>query len=133
MTLLADRLAATAGIPLTVGSHQPPVDDNPPAAFCLLERFAYVTGQTWTDSPPNCCPTIAAFGRRINDRGSQQTRDAIDAWTFTPENRIRRAVNPQGMPYATWHTAPGLLQLSDGLRGAWARSVNGGTRPLSRR
>ena len=53
-----------------------------------MEKWAYVTGQEWTDNPGNCCPTIGAFLRRHTDTVDQQGRDAVDAWLFENAERV---------------------------------------------
>ena len=65
--ILQDRLDAVADIPLSVSSHSAPPADGKPCGFCRMEKWAWVTGQDWTDHPDNCSQVIGAFLRRFQD------------------------------------------------------------------
>jgi hypothetical protein len=88
VVVIESRLAAVRGIPLSPGSHPEPPDEHPPGAFCAMEKWAYVTGQRWTDDPENCCPTIGGFLRRYNDTVDQAGRDGVDVWAFENADQI---------------------------------------------
>jgi len=80
--VIRERYERVKDIPLSVSSHAEPKGDASPGAFCVNEKWSYVTGQPWTDRPPNMCRRISAVTMRINDRCDQETRDRLDAWMF---------------------------------------------------
>jgi hypothetical protein len=82
------RLEAVKDIKSTTGDHSAPGPDEAPGAFCAMERFAYITGQAWTDHPANCSLVISAFIRRWNDGTDQDTRDRLDKWIVDNADRL---------------------------------------------
>lgn len=92
-TVLQDRLAAIADLPLTAGSHDAPPAGELPCGCCVMEKYAWVTGQEWTDDPENCSPVISAFLRRYNDGTDQDGRNKIDAWVFKNADRLAATAN----------------------------------------
>jgi hypothetical protein len=87
-TLTEERIALIADLPLTVGSHSEPPPGSPPCGLCIMEKFAWITGQDWTDDPDNCSPVIGAFLRRYNDCTDQDGRDQIDKWVIANWERL---------------------------------------------
>jgi hypothetical protein len=51
---------------LSRGGHDDP-GNNTPGECCLLEAAAWMAGEPWSDAPQCVCPTLAGFGRRLND------------------------------------------------------------------
>jgi hypothetical protein len=82
------RLEAVKDIKSTIGGHSAPGPDEAPGAFCAMERFAYITGQAWTDHPANCSLVVGAFIRRWNDGTDQDTRDRLDKWIVDNADRL---------------------------------------------
>lgn len=80
--VIRDRLKGVMGIAPSIGVHPAPPDGEPPRAFCVMEKWAYVTGQEWTGNPANCCPTVSAFLRRYNDITDGSGREEVDTWVF---------------------------------------------------
>jgi hypothetical protein len=106
-TIIADRLKAVEGIKCGTGSHGKPPAHEPPGAFCAMEKFAYITGQRWTDYPDNCSNVIGAFIRRWNDGTDQETRDRLDEWIVDNADRLVRTAgdghdNARGYLAADW-------------------------------
>jgi hypothetical protein len=79
---LQERLQAVADVPLSTGSHHEPPDGQAPCGFCIMEKYAFVTGMDWSDNPSNCSQVIGAFFRAYNDQTDQDGRNRIDAWVF---------------------------------------------------
>lgn len=90
--IIRERLEAVADVKLDVGAHQPP-DGDTPCGFCIMEKFAWITGQDWSDHPDNCSPVISAFLRRWNDVTDQDGRDQLDAWTIENADRLAATAN----------------------------------------
>jgi len=91
--IIPERLEAVKDVPVSVSSHPAPFGDDAPGAFCVMEYWSYVTGQKWTDSPANCCPTIGAYLRRLNDITDQAMRDRLKVWVTENAERIARTAN----------------------------------------
>ena len=126
MSGIPERLALVKDIPLTAGSHSRPlyVDENcAPGAFCLLEKHAFVTGQRWSDTPDNCCTTIGAYGRRVNDRCSQEMRDRIDEWWMANIDRIVKTAHDGHQ------RARGFILMDHAIRVALAARLDTAKRP----
>lgn len=58
---------------LSTGSHGP--NDN--YQMCLEEAAAWMAGEPWSDHPQCVCPTLAAFGRELNDRLPDDKRQLL--------------------------------------------------------
>ena len=87
--VIRDRLKGVMGIAPSIGVHPAPPDGEPPRAFCVMEKWAYVTGQEWTGNPANCCPTVSAFLRRYNDTTDGSGREALDTWVSSTPTSSR--------------------------------------------
>jgi hypothetical protein len=81
-TVIQDRIDAIIGVPLCAGAGAPPPDGEVPHDLCVMEMYAWITGQEWTDSPDNCSQLIGAFMRRYNDSIDQAGRDELAKWTI---------------------------------------------------
>lgn len=93
--ILQDRLEAVRGIPLSVSNHPEPSGDDAPGAFCAMEKYAYITGERWTDNPDNCSHALSAFIRRFQDNTDQACRDRLDAWMEANADRIAATAGDQ--------------------------------------
>lgn len=87
------RVELVRDLPLSAGGHTAPAEGECPDGMCAVEKFAFITGQHWTDHPKNCCPTLAAFMRSFNDRTDQAGRDRLDAWIFENVEAIVATAN----------------------------------------
>ena len=87
------RVELVRDLPLSAGGHSAPSEGECPDGMCAVEKFAFITGQHWTDHPNNCCPTLAAFMRSFNDRTDQAGRDRLDAWIFENVEAIVATAN----------------------------------------
>src|ERR1700753_1492202 len=111
--IVKERLEAVRDIPLTVGSSRRPEEGCVPGEFCAMEKFAYITGQGWTDDPDNCSHVIGAFVRRFQDGTDQDGRDKVDAWIIENAERLVATANDdhdesRGLLAADWATRVAL-------------------------
>lgn len=58
--VIPERLAFVKDVPLSTGGHRAPADGQCPDGMCAVEKFAFITGQPWSDSPDNGCEVLRA-------------------------------------------------------------------------
>jgi hypothetical protein len=92
-TVIQDRIDAIIGVPLCAGAGTRPPDGEVPCDLCVMEMYAWITGQEWTDSPDNCSQLIGAFMRRYNDSIDQAGRDELAKWTIANVVRLERTAD----------------------------------------
>ncbi len=44
---------------------------------CLLEAASYLAGEPWSDHPECVSPVLGAYGRRLNDRLDDESRQLL--------------------------------------------------------
>jgi len=82
---------------LKYGSH-----NTPDAGMCLMEAVAFVAGEPHSDSPRRASPELAAIGRSLNDRYTDDERQLLAPL-------IPRLVGTQGGGRARGQVARGAM------------------------
>jgi len=87
-TVIQERIDAIIGVPLCSGPGTRPPEGEVPCDLCVMEMYAWITGQEWTDDPENCSELIGAFMRRYNDCTDQAGRDELAQWVIANVERL---------------------------------------------